>query len=79
VRNNHPRNEQRQAELKKLIDWRNAIAHQRFDDVSPGAAPNLALQQVRRWRSVCDRLARSFDEVMRIHLHSLTGRTPWPR
>ena len=59
------RNKNRRGELVSLNKWRNAIAHQSFDEVSPGAEPNLTLQQVRRWRSVCRRLARSFDEVMR--------------
>jgi len=51
----------------------------RFDEVSHGAEPNLTLQQIRHWRSVCRRLARSFDEVMRVYLESLTGGTPWPK
>jgi len=73
------RNKHRREELGRLNRWRNAIAHQSFDEVSPGAEPNLTLQQVRRWRSVCRRLARSFDEVMRVYLESLTGGTPWPK
>jgi predicted ATP-grasp superfamily ATP-dependent carboligase len=47
--------------------------------VSPGSEPTLTLQQVRRWRSACGRLARSFDEALRVYLHSLTGVTPWPK
>ncbi len=73
------KNKHRRGELESLNKWRNAIAHQSFEEVSPGAEPNLTLQQVRRWRSVCRRLARSFDEVMRVYLESLTGRTPWPK
>jgi hypothetical protein len=65
-------------ELGVLNDWRNAIAHQNFMKVRPGAPPNLTLKQVRRWRRLCDRLARTFDRVMRTHLGSLTGRPPWP-
>jgi len=75
----HPKSKDRKRELEDLNNWRNAIAHQSFAEVSPDRAPNLTLQQVRRWRSVCGRLARSFDEVMRAHLQSLIGRTPWPR
>src|SRR4051812_47772872 len=56
-----PKNKQRRAQLEDLNKWRNSIAHQSFDEVSPGVEPNLTLQQVRRWRSVCGRLARSFD------------------
>jgi HEPN superfamily RiboL-PSP-like protein len=73
------KNNDRKREHEDLNNWRNAIAHQNFDAVSPGAAPNLTLKQVRRWRGVCKRLARSFDEVMRRHLQSLIGRTPWPQ
>jgi hypothetical protein len=79
VDKHHPKSKDRRSALEDLNKWRNAIAHQSFEEVSPGGTPNLTLQQVRRWRSVCGRLARSFDEVMRGHLQSLTGRTPWPR
>jgi len=79
VDSHHPKSKDRKRDLEELNKWRNAIAHQSFEEVSPGGAPNLTLQRVRRWRSVCGRLARSFDEVMRVHLQSLTGRTPWPR
>jgi hypothetical protein len=73
------KNKDRKSELENLNKWRNAIEHQNFDEVSPGVDPNLSLQQVRRWRSACGRLARSFDEVMRAYLQSLTGVTPWPK
>jgi RiboL-PSP-HEPN len=78
VDKHHPKNNDRKRELEDLNDWRNAIAHQNFAEVSPGGAPNLTLKQGRRWRSVCGRLALSFDEVMRRHLQSLVGTTPWP-
>jgi len=74
-----PKNRDRRKELEALNNWRNAIAHQNFEKVSPGAAPFLRLYRVCRWRSACKKLARSFDEVMRVYLQSLTGRTPWPR
>ncbi len=72
-----PRNSARKAALEELNAWRNAIAHQDFDPVRLGGTTILRLAQVRRWRSVCRRLARSFDEVMRQHLHSLLGLSPW--
>ena|ERR1017187_4145511 len=75
----HAKNDDRKNELVILNNWRNAVAHQSFEEVSPGKAPNLALERVRRWRSVCGSLAGSFDEVMRGHLESLIGSTPWPR
>ncbi len=74
-----PKSKDIQSELEDLNNWRNAIAHQSFAEVSPGGAPNLTLEQVRHWRSVCGRLARSFDEVMRVYLQSLAGSTPWPQ
>jgi hypothetical protein len=65
-------------ELGVLNDWRNAIAHQNFTTVSPGAPPNLTLNQVRRSRRLCSRLARTFDRLMRTYLGSLIGGPPWP-
>ena len=79
VDKHHPKNKDRKGDLEDLNKWRNAIAHQSFGKVCPGGTPHLTLQHVRRWRSVCGRLARSFDEVMRVHLQSLTGETPWPK
>lgn len=77
VQNHHRINVARQAELENLNRWRNAIAHQDFAAVNIGFRTNLALARVRRWRRVCRGLARSFDEVMRLHLQMLTGMSPW--
>jgi hypothetical protein len=74
----HPQNEGKMKILDKLNDWRNAVAHQDFSKVSSTASPSLTLVEVRRWRSICGRLARSFDAVLRIHLQSLIGSSPWP-
>ena len=64
--------------LEQLNAWRNAIAHQDFPAAMlRGGRPALSLAQVQVWRKACDALARSFDEVMRIHLLGLIGRTPW--
>lgn len=63
--------------LEELNLWRNAIAHQDFDPHRFGGATNLRLSQVRRWRSACERLARALDEVLRRHMQSLTGTSPW--
>jgi hypothetical protein len=79
VEKHHLKSKDRKRELEALNNWRNAIAHQSFDEVSPGLSPNLTLKHVRRWRSACGRLARSFDEVMRGHLQAMIGETPWPR
>ena len=71
-----PRNSARNQALEMLNSWRNAIAHQDFDPAKLGSS-NLGLAQVRRWRAACERLARAFDRVMRIHIRSVTGKTPW--
>lgn len=71
-------NKAAQRELAVLNDWRNAIAHQNFKTVSPVGPPNLTLNQVRKWRRVCNRLAHCFDRVLRVYLQSLSGVSPWP-
>jgi hypothetical protein len=76
VRNLDFRNQARQNRLEKLNLWRNAIAHQDFDPARLGAT-SLRLQTVREWRRACDRLAATFDEVMRQHLQSIIGSSPW--
>jgi len=77
VRVKDPRNAARQAVLEELNAWRNAIAHQDFVHSLSGIRRALHLRHVRRWRVTCERLARAFDEVMRLHLHALTGISPW--
>jgi hypothetical protein len=72
-----PQNAERRDRLEELNNWRNAIAHQDFDPARLGAATTLRLAQVRRWRNACRGLARAFDEVMRRHVHALTGAAPW--
>jgi hypothetical protein len=74
----HARNVQRKVLLEQLNAWRNAIAHQDFSPpMLRGGRPILQLSQVQAWRKACDGLARSFDEVLRVHIQSLTGSTPW--
>ncbi len=63
--------------LDLLNEWRNAIAHQDFTSPRLGGIMNLRLAQVMRWQVSCRRLARAMDEVLRRHLQSLTGATPW--
>jgi hypothetical protein len=67
-----PRNEVRQRQLEELNEWRNAVAHEDFKSQAA-----IHLRQVRQWRKVCERLAKSFDEVICHHLQKLTGRSPW--
>lgn len=77
VHADHRQNDRRQELLNELIEWRNAVAHQDFDPARLGGTTTLHLAKVRLWRSALNRLARSFDNVMRDHLHSLLGTPPW--
>lgn len=66
-----PRNEDRRKALLDLNEWRNAISHNDFTRLL-NARP-LRLGQVRRWRSACNGLTASFDEVMRRQLLVIAG------
>jgi len=70
-------NPARKTLLEELNTWRNAIVHQNFDPAKFGGTATLHLKRVRRWRRACEQLARSFDEVMRRHVQSLIGVSPW--
>ncbi len=71
------RNNNRRISLDRLNAWRNAIAHQDFDPAKLGGTATLRLETVRSWRRASDRLAVSFDAVMRAYLVALTGAPPW--
>jgi hypothetical protein len=71
-----PRNETRQDQMEVMGEWRNAIAHQDFNPSVLGST-SLQLEQVQRWRRACERLAGSFDKVMRRHIELVTGHPPW--
>lgn len=64
-------------DLDLLNDWRNAIVHQDFTSSRLGGIMSLHLSKVRQWRRSCGRIARAMDEVIRRHLHGLTGISPW--
>lgn len=70
-------NERRRASLEAMNAWRNAIAHQDFDPIKLGGRVTLQLRQVKAWRGTCNQLARSFEAVLRMHLHSRIGAWPW--
>jgi hypothetical protein len=72
VKNLDTRNLARQNRLAELNDWRNAIAHQDFKQATP-----LRLVVVRQWRKACGQLAAAFDEVIRQHVESINGTSPW--
>jgi hypothetical protein len=71
------RNRDRRLALIALNEWRNAIVHHDFDAGKLGGTTSLRLSQVDEWRRACHSLAQSFDEVMRSHLESLCGMSPW--
>jgi hypothetical protein len=77
VQEDDPKNKSRRQLLEELNQWRNAIAHQDFDPVALGGITTLQLVKVQAWRRACDRLAFSFDNVMRKHVTLITGRSPW--
>lgn len=72
-----PRNADRRAKLESLNLWRNAIAHQDFDPSKFPAGSVLRVSTIRAWRSACNGLAASFDEVVCRHLAGIIGRRPW--
>ena len=73
-----PQNPTRKAALEEMNEWRNAIAHQDFTTAMMRAGRlTLTLAQVQTWRKACDGLARSFDDVLRSHIQTLTGSIPW--
>lgn len=76
VRNLDLHNQGRQNRIEELNSWRNAIAHQDFDLAILGATL-LRVQRVREWRNACNQLAISFDEVMRVHILTVNGVSPW--
>lgn len=71
------KNAYRKEALELLNEWRNSIAHQDFDPTKLGGTTVLHLSQVRRWRAACHELAFSFDEIMRHHITSILGVSPW--
>jgi hypothetical protein len=78
VDGHRPQNPARRLGLEEMNDWRNAVAHQDFATAMLKAGrPNLTFAQVQAWRKACDGLARSFEDVLRAHLHKLIGVVPW--
>jgi hypothetical protein len=67
------RNQARKDALETLNVWRNAAAHQNWDEVGPA----LRLNQVQAWRAACRALAIDIDRVVGAHLADLVGAAPW--
>lgn len=68
----------RSKRLTMLNCWRNAIAHQDFDQTKLNGQTKLRLAQVRVFRSLCNRLAKMMDKCAQPHIHAITGQHPWP-
>jgi hypothetical protein len=77
VQAEHASNERREAILRELNDWRNAIAHQDFTRPGLGGRTILHLHEVKSWRRAINRLAQAFDKVMSARLQVLLGAPPW--
>jgi hypothetical protein len=78
VEAHHLSNAARRTAIEELNEWRNAIAHQDFPPAMlSGGRPQLPLSRVRAWRTACDGLVRSFDDVLRSHINHMTGVYPW--
>lgn len=71
----------RRTRLEQLNAWRNAIAHQDFVFSAPQQAllmgTTVTLPWVRRWRTACNGLTRTFDALVADHVSAVTGRRPW--
>jgi hypothetical protein len=77
LRLSNPRNEGRQLALESLNRWRNAIAHQDFRSRELGGRRTVRMQEIRRWRSACERLAVDIERLMYVYLLGVTGSAPW--
>jgi hypothetical protein len=77
VKKRHAQNKARQDLLEDLNAWRNAIAHQEFSSPRCKGRTTIQLSMIRRWRQACEALSADFDEVMRAHLQSVLGASPW--
>ncbi len=70
------RNQNHQQALAMLNHWRNAIAHQDFRNSELRGRTTIHQMQIRRWRTVCNRLAVDMDKVMYAYLLRITGSPP---
>jgi hypothetical protein len=67
-------NHARLRHLEALNEWRNVAAHH---GTIRGGAPVLTLSLLQGWRSSCDGLASSLDDVMYNELRKILRRNPW--
>jgi hypothetical protein len=68
-----PANNARLAELKRLNEWRNIVAHQ--GALPLGGLPTLPT--IQGWRNSCSGLATSLDGIMYNRLRTILRRRPW--
>jgi hypothetical protein len=72
------RNRVRREKLRRLNNWRNAIAHHDIDKRRSGLTPReVTLEACRSWRNALNGLARSFDSVLADRLTVITQSRPW--
>ena len=68
-----PANNARLADLRRLNEWRNIVAH--HGAVPPGGLP--LLPTIQGWRISCNGLATSLDGIMYNRLRGILRRNPW--
>lgn len=73
----HAAGPQRVTDLGHLNDWRNKAAHQSTQPLGGGVPAALTLPIVRGWKTSCDGLATSLDDIMRGELLKILGIAPW--
>jgi hypothetical protein len=69
-----PANPPRVTHLGELNRWRNVAAH--HGTIPPGLPP-LSLPLLQGWRTSCDGLATSLDDIMYNELRKIPRRAPW--
>jgi len=70
----NPANLVRLTHLAKLNEWRNVAAHQGTPTAKAGP---LNLPLATAWRTSCDGLAISLDDIVYNHLRRILRRRPW--
>ena len=65
-------------QLEQMNQWRNAIAHSDFNAARLGGRITVTAKTVRRWRRVCNRVARLIDRALCDRLGTVLGTCPWP-
>jgi hypothetical protein len=73
----HPAGPQQVTDLAHLNAWRNRAAHQGTQPLGHGVPAALTLPIVQGWRTSCDGLAPSLDNIMRAELLRIMGVLPW--